>query len=90
MTKALETPIATTKERWAEAEINRMRGTCCSQCMRRPPSRIAIAERLRSRANSKQNFGNSAPQGTSRGSGATRATCSKHANSGVRVVYGGF
>jgi predicted ATPase len=27
MTKALETPIETTKERWAEAEINRMRGT---------------------------------------------------------------
>ena len=58
------TDVETTKERWYEAEINRIAGEIALKSPERTPRRRKSISnmRLRSLANNKQNPGNSAPQ----------------------------
>ena len=58
------TAVETTKERWCEAEVHRIAGEIALMSpsrMQRKRKRISSA-RSQSRANNKQNPGNSAPQ----------------------------
>src|SRR5215813_7815833 len=80
--------VKTTQERWAEAEMHRVRGSYCSPSVSGLQRRKAIARRSRWRDIRARSFGSYARASTWGDFGATKANASRRVNSSCQSMNG--
>jgi predicted ATPase len=80
--------VAETEDRWAEAELHRVRGSCCAPVMTRPLPSVAFARPSALHNGKARSSGSCAPRSASPGSGASGANAVPPAISSPRPTAG--